>query len=892
VRFRTRRRRIALAAHAGASASACYSFATLVPVKNTPLIAQYLRVKQSVPDAILFFRLGDFYEMFFEDAELGARILDIQLTSRSKDGVPLCGVPYHSAEPYIARLLKAGLKVAICEQGEEPSTATGASGRMPKALMAREIVRVITPGTVGEETVLAAGEKSFLCSVAPDGNGYALAALDVSTGEFLAARVSGAIALREEISRLRPREIIAPAQAQPLLALLSDLRSPTTRLDQAALAGAADALVGRFGAACGQIGDGALSVAAGAALLYVERTFGRELAHLRPPRLHRAAEFMTVDETSRRHLELVISNDGTRSGALASVLDETTTPVGARTLAHWIMYPLLDPSSIGARHDAVEELFEADLGGEEDAATRRIGDLERLAGRIGSMRASPRDCRNLAQALEAIAALKERLTIRNSALIRELAARLEPLPELSRRICATLCHEPPLNAREGNVIRAGFDPSVDELRALATGARTVIAQLEARERDRSRIPSLKVRFNQVFGYYIEVTKPHLERVPADYERKQTLVSAERFTTQELKELERKILGAEAGLKELELQIFTRVARDLNAHTAVLQATAAAVGELDALMSLAKVARRRGYVRPSINTGACLSIRDGRHPVLEAGMKRGEFVPNDLETDPETRQLLLITGPNMAGKSTYLRQVALISIMAQMGSFVPAGSASLGIVDRVLTRIGARDELRRGESTFMVEMRETARLLADLTPRSLLLLDEVGRGTSTFDGLAIAWAVAEYLHDSTRAKVLFATHFHELTDLARERPRVRNLSMAVREWSGEVLFLRRVVEGAASRSYGIEVARLAGLPATVIERARQILNNLETGELDEAGMPRLAHAPDRGAAGQMGLFASPERRVIDELKMLDVDRLTPIEALGILAKLRTRLRDNI
>jgi DNA mismatch repair protein MutS len=440
--------------------------------------------------------------------------------------------------------------------------------------------------------------------------------------------------------------------------------------------------------------------------------------------------------------------------------------------------------------------------------------------------------------------------------------------------------------RDGNVIRTGYDAGVDELRALSLDARSVIARLEARERERTGIGSLKVRYNHVFGYYLEITKAHLERVPADYERKQTLVSAERFTTPDLKELERKILSAESGLKELEADLFLKLLRDVGTNTATLARTARAAGAVDCLVALAQVARRRGYVRPVINNGTALSITDGRHPVLEADLKRGEFVPNDLEADPETRQLLLITGPNMAGKSTYLRQVALIVIMAQAGSFVPATQARLGLVDRIFTRIGARDDLRRGESTFMVEMRETARLLKGLGDRSLLLLDEVGRGTSTFDGLAIAWSVAEYLHDRTRAKVLFATHFHELTDLARERPRVKNLSMAVREWGGEVVFLRRVVEGGASRSYGIEVARLAGLPEGLILRAREILTNLEQGELDGDGMPRLAHARQRGAAQarQMDLFTPAEKRAIEELRMLDPDRLTPIEALNVLSRL--------
>ena len=881
-------------------------------IKSSPLIAQYLSVKQKVPDAILFFRLGDFYEMMFEDAEVGARVLDIQLTSRSKDGVPLCGVPYHSAEPYIAKLLKVGLKVAICEQTQpEPRPRAPGAARVSgkasgssepfqltpqRGLMPRQIVRVITPGTVSEETVLASGEKSFLLALAASASGeggFALAAVDVSTGEFLATRIAGAAGVREEIARIAPREIIASRGDSALAALLEGVECPVSWLDGAAFDAqrSREALAARFGAeAAGALAE-TVTVAAGAALIYVEQTFGRELAHLRPPHPYRAAEYMLVDEVSRRHLELVVSSDGTRRGSLVAVLDESLTPVGARALQKWIVYPLLDLEAICARHDAVEELFETDLGGEVADALRRIGDLERLAGRIGSLRASPRDCLRLEQALRAVGALRAALQRCKSALIRELAARIVPMPELAERIDATLSDEPPVNPRDGNVIRTGFNAEVDELRSLASDARGVIAELEATERARSNIPSLKVRYNQVFGYYIEVTRPNLDRVPADYERKQTLVGAERFTTPALKELERKILGAESGLKELELGLFTTLVGDLALHAGPILATAAAVGEFDALLALAAVARRRGYVRPRMNSGLALSVRDGRHPVLEAAMRAGEFVPNDLQTDPDERQLLLITGPNMAGKSTYLRQVALIVIMAQMGSFVPATEAELGLVDRVLTRIGARDDLRRGESTFMVEMRETSRLLMGLDQRSLLLLDEVGRGTSTFDGLAIAWALAEHLHDNTRAKVLFATHFHELTDLARERRRVKNLSMAVREWEGEVLFLRRVIEQPASRSYGIEVARLAGLPETVVARARQILANLEMGELDEAGQARLAHRPDPegGGAGQLGLFTPAERRVVDELKTLEVERLTPIEALNALARAVGRLR---
>jgi DNA mismatch repair protein MutS len=890
-----------------------------VAIKQSPLITQYLNVKQKVPDAILFFRLGDFYEMFFEDAEVGARILDIQLTSRSKDGVPLCGVPYHAAEPYIAKLLKAGFKVAICEQSAPTVPAAGkretpdedaphrgdgfqltapgdkraAGGR---GLMPRQIVRVITPGTVGEELVLVAGEKNFLLAAAPDGEGFALAAIDVSTGEFIATRIGGAANLREEIARIAPREMVIPADSATLKAIAVGQRCPLTELAGAAFdpdrAGAA--LVQRFGLQAAPLSgggfDGAIAAAAGAALGYIEENFGRDLAHLRPPQLYRAAEFMLVDEVSRTHLELIASSDGTRPGSLLSILDQTLTPVGARSLASWILYPLLDLGAIRARLDAVEELFETDLGGEVAESLRRIGDLERLAGRIGSLRASPREVLRLGNALTAVAALRAALAARGSELIRAIERRLQPLPELAAQIDATVSDEPPVNPRDGNTIRAGFNPEVDEMRGLALNARGVIARLEASERERTRIPSLKIRYNQVFGYYIEITRAHADRVPADYERKQTLVGAERFTTPGLKELERKILSAESGLQELEGQLFALLLRDLAAHTGDILETAAAVGEFDTLRSLAVVARARGYVRPELNSGFAMEIRDGRHPVLESGMKPDEFVPNDLAADPAERQLLLITGPNMAGKSTYLRQVALIAIMAQIGSFVPATSATLGLTDRVLTRIGARDDLRRGESTFMVEMRETARLLEGLTARSLLLLDEVGRGTSTFDGLAIAWAIAEYLHDETRGKVLFATHFHELTDLARDRARVKNLSMAVREWNGEVLFMRRVIEGPASRSYGIEVARLAGLPSGIIARAREILRNLEQGELDAAGQPRLAHsAESTRAVSQMGLFAPAESRVVEELRALDAERMTPVEALNVLARMVARLR---
>ncbi len=889
-----------------------------VTVKRTPLIAQYLSIKEKVPDAILFFRLGDFYEMFFEDAEIGARVLDLQLTSRSKDGAPLCGVPYHSAEPYIAKLLRAGYKVAICEQTGLEATAAETklqtarahsaeaaamdTKRLPadrraaldnkrtalRGLMPRKVVRIITPGTVGEEMVLVADQKNFLVALAPDDRDCALAAVDVSTGEFLITKL-GLPFVAEELARLSPREIIIPQDSPPIRSICLKLKLPTSELSSATyqVDRAREALSRHFGATYDL--EPPSVCAAGAAVIYLEDNFGSDLAHLRLPRLYRAAEYMLVDETTRQHLELISSSDGTRAGSLLSILDETLTPVGARTLANWIVYPLMNLEAIRARHDAVEELFESDLSGAMADALKRIGDLERLAGRIGSLRASPRDVLKLARALEATITLKAVVSTSRSKLLQEIADRLRPQPGLIHQIDAMLSDEPPVNVRDGDTIRPGFNPEVDELRTLARDARSVIAQLEASERERTRIPSLKIRYNQVFGYYIEITRAYRERVPADYERKQTLVGAERFTTPSLKELEHKILSAEAGLKELEARLFNKLLRELATYCVAIADSATAVGEFDALRSLALVARRRGYVRPQVDAGLALTIRDGRHAVLEAGMNPGAFVPNDFAADPTERQLLLITGPNMAGKSTYLRQLALIVIMAQMGSFVPATEARLGLTDRVLTRIGARDELRRGESTFMVEMRETARLLEGLTEHSLLLLDEVGRGTSTFDGLAIAWAIAEYLHDSTQAKVVFATHFHELTELARTRPRVKNLSMAVREWGDEVIFLRRVVEGAASRSYGIEVARLAGLPATVIARAREILNNLEREQLDESGRARLARPRSRGDATQLNLFAPIESRLVSELLALDVERMTPVAALNTLATLIERLR---
>jgi DNA mismatch repair protein MutS len=823
------------------------------------LLAQYLRIKAEHRRAILLFRLGDFYEMFFADAEVAARDLDLTLTARNRgdpDEVPLCGFPAHAAQPYITRLLARGHTVAVCEQA--PARGRG--------LMEREVVRVITPGTILEEESLEPGAPSLLAALAAEGDRFGIAAIDFATGAFRASEVRGWELARDELERLAPRELLLAPDLPPAVdAACREGRPWATALlpEPAPVEGELPRLAAR---------------AAGGALAYVDASYRRRPAHLRSPETYAPAGFLQLDAATRRNLELLQTLGGERRGSLLWVLDRTATPMGARRVREWLLYPLLEPAAIGRRLDAVEELAErVELREALRAALDGIGDLERLAGRVGARSAGPRDVAHVAVALGRVAEVRAALAGARAELLGALAGALDQLPEVAAEVAATLVDAPPPHTRLPGFIRPGRDREVDELRETARDARGWLARFEASERQRTGIASLKVRHNKVFGYYVEVTRPNLPLVPPDYERRQTLVGAERFVTPTLREHEARVLGAEERLRALEIHLFEALLDTVAAHHPTLARTADALATLDALASLAEVAHRRGYVRPAITRAPTLTIRAGRHPVVEA-VAGGGFVPNDARLDPEAEQLLVITGPNMGGKSTYLRQVALITLLAQMGSFVPAAEAEIGLVDRIFTRVGASDNLVGGESTFMVEMRETANILSGLTPRSLVILDEIGRGTSTFDGISIAWAVAEHLHDAPeQPRALFATHYHELTALAAEKPRVRNLSVAVAEWKGEIVFLRQIVPGPAPRSYGVEVARLAGVPEPVVARARTLLAGLETGR------GPVGRGPEPPAA-QLSLFTPTEEQLRRELAVLDPERLTPIEALAVLARL--------
>lgn len=852
-------------------------------MKLTPMLEQYLRAKDEAPGALLFFRLGDFYELFFEDAVTAARVLEITLTTRSKkdeEPIPMCGVPYHAAQGYIARLLAAGFKVAICDQLEEASAAKG--------LVARALVRVVTPGTVTEEEYLDPKQPSYLAAVCADrAGGIALGAADISTGETRCAHAATESGLADFLTGLSPREVLVPADAA---GLGSAVRAALPAAMVTALAPE------RFDGAAGSAWLSArapgvpvepgVAGALGAVLGYLGDTHRSSLAHLRPPEGGGAQAGMVVDEASRRNLELLVTTRGDRRGSLLAVLDETRTPMGGRLLRQWLLAPLTDIAAIGARLDAVELFVRQPVRrGELQAVLGTIGDLERLTARLAAGRVSPRDLLGLAGALAATEAVRALLGELEPAALRRAVAALDPLPELRARIGRTLADDAPLKPRPGQLIRPGWNVEVDELRALALHGKQFFSDYEARERSRTGIASLKVRYNQVFGYYIDVTKPNLHLVPPEYRRKQTVATGERFVTSELEQYEAKVLGAEERLGAIEAEIFAELVAAAAAEQAALSRTAAALAQVDVLAALALVAERQRFARPAVGRDRHIVIEEGRHPVVEVMAGREGFVANDCCLDPDDQQIIVVTGPNMAGKSTYLRQVALIVLLAQMGSFVPAARAEIGIVDRLFTRVGASDNLAGGESTFMVEMKETANILNQLTPRSLAVLDEIGRGTSTFDGISIAWAVAEHLHDAReRPLVLFATHYHELTDLARGQDRVHNFSVAVREWKGAVVFLRRIVPGPASQSYGIQVAGLAGVPAPIIARARKILENLERDELTDAGEPRLAAGGDGAASGQLALFPSPGDRLRQELAAIDVNRLTPIEALARLHEL--------
>ncbi len=868
----------------------------------TPMMRQYLEVKARYPDAILFFRLGDFYEMFFDDALKASQALQIALTARSKgdERVPMCGVPYHAARGHVARLLEQGFKVAICDQVEEPGKSQ---------LVRREVTRVVTPGMVLDDQVLDPREPSFLGAVALGAAGGGLALLDASTGELRCGEAPGDGRLVEELRRARVRELVLEREAARSdrgRALARAVGAPVAEREAADFERAEEKLRRRLGVATLDgfgVGDLTLGLSAAcAAVAYLEDTQRAQAAHVdRIARLP-VDGVLQLDEATRAHLELERTLvGGKRRGSLLGLIDRTATALGARRLGEWLRYPLLDAAAIRERLDAVEELCgSAVLREGLVEALRAVGDLERILSRLALRQGNARDLRSLAGALLGLPRLAEELSRAKAALLKQSAEGASGLEALAAWLDGAVAEEPPAALLEGGIVRRGFSEELDRIVAGAEDGKGTIARLESKERERTGIGSLKVRYNRVFGYYIEVTRPNLHLVPPDYQRRQTTVGGERFVTPELKELEELVLGAEERRFALEARLFEEIRARVLGEAGAIRTAAGAVAQADALLSLGRVAAERGYSRPEVDESEVLEIADGRHPVVEAMLPAdsGGFVPNDIAVASSAEslpQVLVITGPNMAGKSTALRQAALVALLAQMGSFVPARRARVGLVDRIFTRVGASDDLAGGRSTFMVEMTETAAIVHNASRRSLVVLDEIGRGTSTFDGLSIAWAVAEHLHDRTGCRTLFATHYHELQDLARERPRVRNLTVAVREVGDRVVFLRKLVQGGASRSYGIEVAKLAGLPPEILARARDILSNLEALEVDEGGHAALARGGRRGGGprpeAQLGLFAAPDPLLGElrrELEALDLDALRPLDALNLIAGWKKRL----
>ena len=883
---------------------------------TTPLMQQYHAIKARYPHALLLFRLGDFYELFYEDAIIAARELQITLTSRNREKgqpIPMCGVPYHAAEGYLARLIRAGFKIAICDQMEQPGPG--------KKLVRRDVVRVITPGTATDGALLDARENNFLASVAKHASGspIGLAFVDLSTGEFQATEFSGADAddaLRDQLQLLHPRETLLPRPQQLFEgAPLEGVGGVESHLeDWIFQRDYAERLLREQFDVAELTGFGfddrpqALS-AAGAIVHYLRENAARgddtangdALRHLDRVRYYELRNSLVLDPVSVRNLELlapIFLEESTRSPGpttLIAALDVTVTGMGARLLRSWLLRPLIDPEAIEARLAAVTHLVQQTVvRGEIRKELKGILDLERLTGRITLGLAAPRELVALRKSLTQLPVLKNFLTpppAGGSELLRHLHEEIDELTDVRERLERAIADEPPALATDPGMIRSGYNPELDELRDLSQRSKQIIAAMEERERKRTGIGSLKIRYNQIFGYYIEISKPNLHLAPADYERKQTLVNAERFTSTELREYERKILAADERILEIERQLFIDVRSSVASQAARLRRTAAAVAQLDVLTSFAKLASDRGYSRPEFSSTGELLIIAGRHPVIEELLRqKGErFVPNDLCFEPGRQQLLLITGPNMGGKSTYLRQSALIVLMAQIGSFVPARQAKLPITDRIFTRIGASDNLARGRSTFLVEMSEVAAILNHATPASLVLLDEVGRGTATFDGLSIAWAVVEHLQKHIHARTLFATHYHELTELADLLPAVKNVHVSAKETPSEIIFLRRVEPGSADKSYGIEVARLAGLPHSVIKRAREVLKRHEQSEheLSETLSP-VGSGTAHKNGNQEVLFTALDHQVLEKLRGADLDQLKPLDALNLLAELKKQI----
>jgi len=867
----------------------------------TPAMKQYVEIKEQHKDCILLFRMGDFYEMFFEDAITAAKVLDITLTSRNKgkeDSVPLCGFPYHAAPAYIAKLIERGFKVAICEQMEDPKDAQG--------IVKRDVVRIVTPGLVVDADNLEAGENNFLAALTIGGTDgtFGLAFLDISTGEFRVTESSNREFFLAEVSGLGFREVIVQEDRRED-SFLRAFSQGTGRCrinyfsadyfdHDAALTRLQQYFTGDQLKQIEVERHPTMVTAAGAILRYVEETQKNTPRHINDIQRYETDGYLILDETAKRNLELFTTiADGGKQGTLFHVLDETVTSMGARRLRWWLNYPLVVPEKIRERLSAVSEIREHHLLRENlRRSLGRVYDLERLGGRISLGVANGRDMIALLASLQALPEIRSALHELRSSLIVSICAGIDEMPDILELIERSIVEDPPLTLREGGIIKEGYDRELDELISVMQDGKRWIAALEEKERKRTGINSLKVGFNSVFGYYIEVTRTNTGLVPDDYVRKQTLVNAERYINQELKEYEYTVLNAENLRKEREYNLFVMIRDQVGQEIRRVQTTALRIADLDAISSLAEVAEKYNYTCPTVDGRDRVVIGDGRHPVVERMPLPDGFVPNDVCLDLDKNRLLIITGPNMAGKSTYIRQVALIVLLAQMGSFVPATKAHIGVVDRIFTRIGAADSLARGQSTFMVEMNEVAGILKSATPRSLIILDEVGRGTSTFDGLSIAWAVAEYIHDAKhlRTRTLFATHYHQLTDLAITKDGVKNFNIAVKEWGNSIIFLRKIVEGGTNRSYGIAVARIAGVPEEVILRAREILNNLEKGELDEVGMPKIARGKKTTGKDkrQLNLFMDDEELIIAELKCLNITNMTPLDTLNLVSKWKDKL----
>jgi DNA mismatch repair protein MutS len=863
------------------------------------MIKQYLSIKEQYPDAILFYRMGDFYEMFFEDAHIASRALEITLTSRNKNDespVPMCGVPHRAASSYIARLINKGYKVAVCDQIEDPAKAKG--------LVKRDVVRVVTPGMIIEDELLDERTNNYVLAVTSKKGTIGIAFLDISTGSFRVAESDDTGAVIEEIQRIAPREVLLPESSKndpeflPITNVLTEISKSYLNDRAFEFKSSYERLTDQFktvtleGFGCETWKTGIC--AAGAVVFYVRETQKQKLEHLIRIEIHRFDKYLMIDELSWQNLELSSNiRSGSRRATLIGIIDHTSTAMGARLLAHWMRYPLIDPIEIGLRHDAVGEAKETNqIRQSIREALKSVYDIERIGNKIVMGHANARDLVALKQSLQILPDMWSLLADLDSELFQSPDG-IEHLPQLTDLIDRAIREDAPLTINEGGIIKDGYNPELDELVQISRDAKGWLARLEVREKDNTGINTLKVRYNKVFGYYIEIPKSRAESVPADYVRKQTLVNAERYITDELKSFEMKILGAEDQRAILEYDVFNEIRAEVVNNNHDIQRVARFLARIDCLINLADVAAQNDYCRPEITTDGCISIEDGRHPVVEKMITAERFVPNTVQMDDQDNQVLIITGPNMAGKSTVLRQVALVVIMAQMGSFVPAARSHISITDRIFTRVGALDNLSQGQSTFMVEMEETANILNNATANSLVIMDEIGRGTSTFDGLSIAWAVAEYLHDLSNrgVKTLFATHYHELTELARTKPRVKNFNIAVKEWNDEIIFLRKLVQGGTNRSYGIQVARLAGIPAWVIQRAKRILYKIEQGEYNSGGAIGLTIGEKPTAKGpvQLDLFNKAENKFIEELTNTDISRMTPLEALNFLNELQEKLK---